>query len=189
MHTLIVYCHPDQGSFCHAVLAALCERYRRDGTDYEVIDLYGDGFDPVLSAEELAVYDEGVALDPLVARYQKLVAGCDHLVFVFPIWWNDQPAMLRGWFDKVMLSGFSWVATGSGLKGTLTHIKKAEVYTTSSNPTEFIRERTGDGIRRSFIDGTLWQLGIADGTWRNFGSMDASTPEARAAFLAEVAGR
>ena len=97
--------------------------------------------------------------------------------------------MLKGWLDKVLLAGFSWEATGAGLKGTLTYIESAEVYTASSNPTEFIREHTGDAIQRMFIDGTLWQLGIARGTWENFGGMDTSTPEERAKFLRKLSGR
>lgn len=189
MHTLIVYCHPHEQSFCHAMLEALTGRYECEGVPYEVIDLHADGFDPVLSRDELAVYNAGTALDPLVTRYQQLIAGANRLVFIFPIWWNDMPAMLKGWLDKVMLAGFSWEATGTGLKGTLTSIKSAEVYTASSNPTEFIREQTGDAIQRMFIDGTLWQLGIGSGTWENFGGMDLSTPEERAAFLDNIAGK
>lgn len=189
MHTLIIYCHPYEQSFCHAMLETLCERYDREGTSYEVIDLYADGFDPVLSRDELAVYNAGTALDPLVTRYQELISRCNRLVFIFPIWWNDVPAMLKGWLDKVLLAGFSWEATGAGLKGTLTYIESAAVYTASSNPTEFIREHTGDAIQRMFIDGTLWQLGIERGRWENFGGMDTSTPEERAEFLRKLSGR
>ena len=171
MSTLIVYCHPYEQSFCHAMLDALCERYDREGTPYQIIDLHADGFDPILSRDELAVYVEGTALDPLVTRYQELIAGSDRLVFIFPIWWNDMPAMLKGWLDKVLLQGFSWEPTAS------------------SNPTEFLREQTGDAIQRMFIEGTLWQLGISRGTWENFGSMDVSTEEERAAFLRRLAGK
>ena len=188
MHTLVVYCHPYENSFCHAMLDALCGRYEREGVPYEVIDLYADGFDPVLSRAELAVYGAGTALDPLVTRYQELIAASDRLVFIFPIWWNDMPAMLKGWLDKVLLAGFSWEPTGAGLKGTLTYITSAEVYTASSNPTEFIRERTGDAIQRMFIEGTLWQLGIPSGVWKNFGNMDVSTEEERKAFLRHLSG-
>ena len=99
------------------------------------------------------------------------------------------PAMLKGWLDKVLLQGFSWEPTGAGLKGTLTYITSAEVYTASSNPTEFLREQTGDAIQRMFIEGTLWQLGISSGTWENFGSMDVSTEEERTAFLRRLAGK
>ena len=145
--------------------------------------------DPVLSRDELAVYNAGAVLDPLVTRYQELIAGCNRLVFIFPIWWNDVPAMLKGWLDKVLLAGFAWEATGAGLKGTLGYIESTEVYTASSNPTEFICEHTGDAIQRMFIEGTLWQLGIERGTWENFGGMDLSTREEREAFLKRLAGR
>lgn len=188
MHTLIIYCHPYEQSFCHAILETLCERYEREGTAFHVIDLYADAFDPVLSRDELAVYNEGRALDPLVARYQELVSGANRLVFVFPIWWNDVPAMLKGWLDKVLLCGFSWEPTGSGLRGTLTFIESAEVFTTSANPTQFIREQAGDAVQRMFIGGTLRQLGIASAVWENFGGMDASTDRERAAFLRQLEG-
>ena len=192
MDTLVVYCHPWEGSLNHAVLEALCRRLAREGESFEVIDLYADGFDPALSREELAGYSSGTVLDPLVERYQALVAQASRLVFVTPIWWNDVPAMLRGFIDKVMLAGFSWEATGSGLLGTLTHIKSCDLFTTSAEPTEHLEA----ALTSSFIEGTLAQLGIgglgaeraANRRWHNFGLIDASTPEQRAAWLAEVEG-
>lgn len=206
MHALVVYCHPYEGSFNHAVKEALCRRYEREGRAYEVIDLYADGFNPVLSREELEAYNRGGVLDPLVERYQRLVADADHLDIVCPIWWNDVPTMLRGWIDKVMLIGFSWEATGSGLVGTLTHVKDVDLYTTSAEPVQNLAA----ALRTSFIEGTLAQLGIgglpeghpgvtAAGEpevpaealtrrWHDFGCMDASTAEQREAWLREVEG-
>ena len=214
MRTLVVYCHPYGDSFCHAVLEAVLARLGREGTAHDAIDLYADGFEPALSAPELARYNEGVALDELVGRYQRLVAAADRLEIVCPIWWNDVPAMLRGFFDKVMLVGFSWQATGRGLLGTLTGIRSCDLWTTSAEPTEHLEL----ALRSSFIEGTLAQLGIgglptkaatgpstvtggepaATGPsvpaatpqrrWHNFGLIDASTPESRAAWLREVEG-
>lgn len=192
MKTLVVYCHPWEKSFNHAVLEARVRRLEREGDDYEVIDLYADGFEPALSRMELARYAQGVACDPKVERYQRLVAEAQRLEIVCPVWWNDVPAMLRGFFDKVMLVGFSWTATGSGLLGTLTRIERCELWTTSAEPTEHLRT----AIESSFVEGTLAQLGIGglghenarNRRWHNFGLIDASTPETRAAWLAEVAG-
>lgn len=204
MHTLIIYCHPWEGSFNHAVLEALVARLEREGKSYELIDLYADGFEPAMSVTELAGYGAGAVHDLLVERYQKLVAEAQNLAIVCPIWWNDVPAMLRGFFDKVMLIGFSWEATGAGLRGTLEHLASCDLYTTSAEPTEHLEA----AIRSSFIEGTLAQLGIgglperrpgnaADGApelpravparrWHNFGSIDLSTPEQRAAWLAQI---
>lgn len=192
MHTLVIYCHPWDGGFNHSVLEALLRRLDREGKSHEVIDLYADGFEPALSREELAVYSEGRVLDQLVQRYQELVAQAEHLAIVTPIWWNDVPAMLRGFFDRVMLVGFSWEATGSGLLGKLTAIRDVDLYTTSAEPTEHLET----ALRSSFVEGTLAQLGIGglgagnagNRRWHNFGLMDASTAEQREAWLREVEG-
>ena len=93
-----------------ALLSAMTARARLN----EVIDLYADGFDPVLSRDELAVYNAGMALDPLVPRYQELISRCNRLVFIFPIWRNDVPAMLRGWLDKGSSRAFAEVTLGGG---------------------------------------------------------------------------
>jgi putative NADPH-quinone reductase len=184
--TLVVYCHPWEGSYTHAVLGAVEHGLGRAGRTHETIDLYSDGFEPAMSREELACYSEGRVLDPLVARYQGLLAHCSHLVLVFPIWWNDVPAMLRGWLDRVMLPGFSWDATPSGLAGKLQHIASVDAYTTSSNPTDYMRERLGDGIQGTLLDATFWQLGCGAGRWHNLGGLDATTREEREAWLAKV---
>lgn len=184
--TLVVYCHPWEGSFNHAVLESVCAGLGDAGVPYEVCDLYADGFRPAMTREELAGYSRGLVLDPLVERYQRQLARCDRLVLVFPVWWNDVPAMLRGWLDRVMLPGFSWAATGAGIEGRLGHIGRVDAFTTSANPTDYMRERLGDGIEGTLIGATFWQLGVGEGAWHNFGGIDQSTPEGRAAWLGEV---
>lgn len=186
LDTLIVYAHPWEGSFTHAVLGAVERGLARAGRDFETIDLYADGFEPAMSREELAGYSEGRVFDPLVARYQELLTRCRNLVLVFPVWWNDVPAMLRGWLDRVMLPGFSWESTEAGLAGKLQHIERVDAYTTSSNPTDYMRERLGDGIQGTLLDATFWQLGVGEGHWHNLGGLDTSTAEQREAWLARV---
>lgn len=184
--TLIVYCHPYEGSFCHAILERLTARYERDGVPYQVIDLHADGFDPGYSTEEMALFSRGETLDPLVTRYQGMLRAASRLVLIAPIWWNDVPAQLKGWFDKVMKKDFAYRETPQGLVGLLTNIREELVYTTSANPTEFLATAGGDGIERVLIGATFAQLGFGPGRWVNFGGIDASTPEQRAAYLAQV---
>lgn len=186
LDTLVVYCHPWEGSFNHAVLEALCAGLERAGRTFEVCDLYADGFEPAMTREELAGYSRGLVLDPLVRSYQRQLARCRRLALVFPVWWNDVPAMLRGWLDRVMLPGFSWDATGAGIEGRLGNIGRVDAFTTSANPTDYMRERLGDGIEGTLIGATFWQLGVGEGAWHNFGAIDQSTPESRAAWLVEV---
>ena len=181
--TLIVYCHPYEMSLSAAVLTAVEAGLDRVGRSFEVCDLYADGFDPVLRASDLALYGEGGTNDELVRRYQGQLSRARHLVLVAPVWWNDIPAMLKGWIDKVMLVGFSWEATGHGLSGTLgSIIESVDVFTTSAEPTEHLRA----SIMATLMDGTFAQLGVKHRAWHNFGGIDLSTPEDRRDWLAEV---
>ena len=170
-------------SLSAAVLTAVEAGLDRAGRSFEVCDLYADGFDPVLRAPDLALYGEGGTNDELVRRYQGQLSRARHLVLVAPVWWNDIPAMLKGWIDKVMLVGFSWEATGHGLSGTLGRvIESVDVFTTSAEPTEHLRA----AIMATLMDGTFAQLGVERRSWHNFGGIDQSTPEDRKDWLAEV---
>lgn len=181
--TLIVYCHPYEMSLSAAVLTAVEAGLDRAGRTFEVCDLHADGFDPVLRAPDLALYGEGGTNDELVRRYQGQLSRARHLVLVAPVWWNDIPAMLKGWIDKVMLVGFSWEATGHGLSGTLGRIiESVDVFTTSAEPTEHLRA----AVEATLMDGTFAQLGVERRAWHNFGGIDQSTPEGRKGWLAEV---
>lgn len=201
MHTLIVYCHPYPGSFGHAQLEAICRRLEREGHDYEVIDLYEEGFNPVLSREELKVYFAGEIVDPMVKKYQDMLLKAEHLVMIFPIWWSDTPAMLKGWIDKVMLINSTWHLTEEGkLIGNLSNIKDLAVYTTTAGPTVDTVEECGNAIRACLIDGTMWQLniggrieageeGLGDAAiWQNYGMVGFGTPEEHETYLRKLEG-
>ena len=132
--TLIVYAHPYDGSFNHAVLEAATSALDKAGKPYDVVDLYADGFDPRYTAEELALFTEGGTLDPLVSHYQKLIEGASRIIFICPIWWSEVPAIVKGFVDKIMKQRWAYHATTSGVKGHLGHIKQVLVLTTSTSP-------------------------------------------------------
>ena len=52
--------------------------------------------------------------DPLVRRYADAVLASQALVFVYPTWWGAQPAMLKGWFDRVWANGIAYDVNGDG---------------------------------------------------------------------------
>jgi NAD(P)H dehydrogenase (quinone) len=61
MRVLTVFAHPIPGSFCHAVRDRFLEGLREAGHQVDLADLYAEKFDPVLRAEDMAVYvDENV---------------------------------------------------------------------------------------------------------------------------------
>jgi NAD(P)H dehydrogenase (quinone) len=47
-----------------------------------------------------------------IREEQRKIAWADTLVFQFPMWWFGPPAILKGWFDRVLVQGFAF-----GLRG------------------------------------------------------------------------
>lgn len=189
MKALIIYCHPYNKSFNHAVLESVQSNFKNRGTNFRVIDLYADHFDPVYSVEELALYHQGGTVDPLVKEYLDFLQECQTVIFITPYWWNSIPGILKGFIDKVMKEGpgLSHTITKTGVKGELTNVKHCYVLTTSTSPTWYIRLFSGNAIKKVFINKTLRQLGFSHIIWQNFGGITNSSIERRRKYLSKVA--
>lgn len=186
--TVIIYCHPCTGSFNHAVLQTIVTNLNGHGRPAHVIDLYAEHFDPTYDAEELQLFHTGGTHDPNVIEYLDLLRAADTVIFITPIWWNSIPGMLKGFIDKVMKEGegLSHTIGTFGVKGELTNIKHAYVFTTSTSPTFFFRLVLGNGVKRIFMNKTLKQLGMKDRHWINFGGITGSTPRRRERYLTKI---
>ena len=117
--TTIIYAHPYDQSFNHGILRRVQQLLDEKGEKYQLIDLYADGFNPAYTKEELALFNQGKALDPLVLHYQELLKTTNRLIFIFPIWWADMPAIVKGFLDKVLLKQFAYVESKTGLSGRM----------------------------------------------------------------------
>lgn len=137
----VVVAHPAlAGSFCGAVVERVLLEAESLRADVVVQDLYADGFDPVLTAQEAVAVDRGerpAAGDELVATYQRRLADTDVLVVVHPNWWGKPPALMSGWLDRVLAPGVAYKLTG-GAAGTPTSLLQlaALVVTTGDTPAE-----------------------------------------------------
>lgn len=181
----IIYAHPYDKSFNHAIFENKIAALKHDNK-INIIDLYGDNFDPTYSARELSLFKEGKTSDTQVTEYQKMIKDSEKLIFVFPIWWNDLPAMLKGFIDKVFKMNFSYMDTSRGVRGMLGNIQSAEIITTSKSPTWYIKFFAGNAIRSVFIKSTLKQVGIKHVSWKNFDQISKSQLKQRNAFLNEL---
>lgn len=124
MRVLLVHAHPEPTSFTSAMKDRAVEVLTEAGHHVDVSDLYAQGFDPVAGRQDFTtVADasrfhyqseqahaaiEGGFVEEL-QREQLRVAGADAFVFTFPLWWGGVPAILKGWFDRVLAYGFAYV--------------------------------------------------------------------------------
>jgi NAD(P)H dehydrogenase (quinone) len=187
MNTLVVYCHPDPESFTAAcrdrVLAALARR----GDAVRVHDLYGDDFDPRLSAVERSKHlEHGAAPD--VAGHAEDLQWCQQLILVHPTWWSGQPAMLKGWFDRVLVSGVAWhLPAGAGrLRAGLRNVRRIVTVTShgSSKLTNAVEGEVGKRLAGRMLRSLCHPM--ARTKWIALYGIDTATADQRAAFLDRI---
>lgn len=131
MRVLVVYAYPNHEGFAHAVCQNVLEGLREAGAAYDLIDLYEEGFNPML-VFNATKHRSQMKTDPETAHYRELVTRSDHLIFVYPTWWSGMPAMLRGFFDRVFASGFAYTYSGPYPHGLLKNKSATLIYTMDS---------------------------------------------------------
>lgn len=120
MKAHVVHAHSEADSFVTAMKDAIIAQLEADGHTVTLSDLYAKQFNPVASPADFSgrsdpdrlVYaleqrhgwQNGTIAPDIIAELEPVLAA-DLLVFTFPIYWFGAPAILKGWFDRVMLSG------------------------------------------------------------------------------------
>jgi NAD(P)H dehydrogenase (quinone) len=143
MKTLILYAHPDtepRGN-CYHILLGVRSALASAGEEYALIDLYKDGFNPVMAKEEHYV-SGGKSIAEEVLAYQKQIAAAKRLIIIHPVWWGGMPAILKGFFDRVLTPGFGYQYV-NGMPKKLFRRKCAVVFLTTGGPwwhSRFVQE-------------------------------------------------
>lgn len=179
MKVFIVHAHPEPKSF-NAALKDLAVRVLSDaGHEVQVSDLQAMTFNPVASAadftdredpdylvyalEQRHGYETGTLAPDIQVEVEKLL-WCDLLILNFPLFWFSVPAILKGWIDRVLISGLTYGGRRfydrGGLKG-----RKAMVTLTCGgrehmlNADDSIHGRLEDMLR-PLLRGTLHYTGM-----------------------------
>jgi putative NADPH-quinone reductase len=192
MRALVVYCHPHEGSFTAAVRDLVLDKLRSTGAEYKLVDLYADQFQPVLSPEEWAGYENSPANRAPVEAHCAAVEWCDTLIFVYPTWWYGLPAMLKGWLDRVMLPDVAFLmpdAVHKNIRPGLRHITRLAVFTTGGASWWLMRWVGAPGNRTLFRGLGLLIHPRAKKAFAAHYLMDSSTDATRARHLARVGAR
>jgi len=129
MKYLIIYAHPNIESHARITLQEIESRLKELKRDYEVIDLYKIKFDPTLSADEMTNRDPE-KIDKQIKEFQNKITDAKILIFIYPIWWNGMPAMMKGFIDRVFSAGFAFKYYGH-IPRQLLRGKKAIVFATT----------------------------------------------------------
>ncbi|WP_417419984.1 NAD(P)H-dependent oxidoreductase [Halomonas sp.] len=120
MNVLIVTAHPEPHSFNGGLVDTAVNQLKKAGHSVDVDDLYAERFNAIEHAEHysqrvdqdyFAPLDEqrhhhkNAALPADIQRELARLEWADLVIFQFPLWWHAQPAVLKGWFDRVLVYG------------------------------------------------------------------------------------
>jgi NAD(P)H dehydrogenase (quinone) len=191
MEVLVVCAHPHEGGFSHAIAAAVERGCARAGHHVVILDLYALGFRAAMSVDEHRAYHgDQPLIDPMVAEHARLLRAADTVVFVYPTWWSQPPAILRGWLERVLVPGVAFHFDAEGkVRPGLQHIRRIVGISTYGAPWTYVK-LLQDGGRRMLTRALRMNCGVrTPTTWIGLYSMDTLGEQERAAFLDRVEHR
>jgi NAD(P)H dehydrogenase (quinone) len=185
MKTLVIYTHPNPKSFNHAILETVEATLKEKKHDVKIRDLYADPIKSTLDVDDFDSFKAGIIPED-IKKEQQLLKWAENLVFVYPLWWFDRPALLKGYIDRVFSKGFAFDYAPTGAIGLLPH-KKALVIQTAGTPQAiFEKNNAFPGIESAMLDGTLKFSGIQNSKIKTFCGVPSATHEERQAMLVQV---
>lgn len=145
---LIVYAHPEPKSFNGALRDTAVKTLTAQGYNVLVSDLYAQHFQPVLSKTDIigelenpkhfiypneigAAFKKDSLCFDIKQEIDKLQRA-DLVIFQFPIQWASVPAILKGWFERVLIKDFAFSFPQMLDEGLLKGKKAVLSFTTGS---------------------------------------------------------
>lgn len=182
---LVLFAHPCAESYSAALHSCVTEQLTARGWEVDDCDLNGEGFSPVLTAQERRGYhDESSNTEP-VAEYVARLQAADAMVMVFPVWNFGYPAILKGFLDRVFLPGVSFALKDGKVTPNLRNIRKLAAVTTYGG-TRMRAVMAGDPPRKS-VTRAVWHVCRPEKMrYLALYNMNRATQDKRATFLSRV---
>nr|KAF6411153.1 NAD(P)H quinone dehydrogenase 1 [Rousettus aegyptiacus] len=128
---------------------AAVETLKKKGWVVTVSDLYAMNFNPIISRKDITgtlkdpenfqyapetvlAYKNGCLSPDIVAEQKKLEAA-DLVIFQFPLHWFGVPAILKGWFERVLIGEFAYTYAAMYDKGPFRNKKAVLSITTGGS--------------------------------------------------------
>ena len=187
MKVVIVFNHPYEGSYCNAILNSAMSGLNKGNHKTDLIHLDKERFNPVMSSEDLRGFKDRRAVDPKVIEYKQRLEDAEHLVLIFPIWWELMPAMTKGFIDKVIFPGVAYDYTNKGLmKKKFLKMNGVTLITTMNTASLFYRILFGNAIKKAVLFGTFWKTGYKHRKWINLSMVKFVSDKKRDKWLSDI---
>lgn len=170
MKHAVIIAHPNKNAFNAEIAATYCQAVESRGHSVLVRDLYEMNFDPCLKADEIPGPKGYAPREDVMLEHAKL-KDADVFTFIYPLWLNAQPAILKGYLDRVFGMGFAYGRSG-GANRPLLEGRKMLSFTSSGAPTEWVKKSGAWDALRTLFDEHLSALSGLDNLGHtHFGSI------------------
>ncbi len=178
MATLVIDGHPNPDS----LTAALARRYAEGHGEATLLVVRDLDFDPNMRFG----YTRHQELEPDLRRAWDALTAADHVVLMTPVWWNSVPALLKGFFDRILLPREAYRYRRSGLPEGLLTGRTGRVVVTTDSPWWWLRIIERDSTVRNVRHSTLGFCGISPIRATRLGPVRTSSAAQRERWLARV---
>lgn len=185
-NTLVIFGHPDPNSFNGAILKTIENKLTEKKYQFICKNLYQLNFSPILTLDDLKrAKDSSVAGD--IAIEHNDIEWAKNIIFIYPIWWAGQPAMVKGWIDRVLTPGFAYAFQEDGtIKGLLSDKVVMVFTTTRSGEENMIESGMAAAIEKTVMEGVFGFCGINTMLYKNLYGVSKATETEKNEMLAEV---
>ena len=179
----IVVGHPHAGSYCEALGQAYLRGAQAGGHEARLFVLADMTFDAILREG----YHRLQVLEPDLVAAREAFLACDHVVFVFPLWCGDMPAIMKGFIERVMQPDLLAVHAAGGRNDWKVYKgKSARVIMTMGMPGWFYRWYFGAHALKLIRRNILHFTGIKPVHATIHGKVEAVSDDTRKEWLREV---
>lgn len=119
------------------------------GNEVKTINISELDFDPILHQGYKVIQD----LEEDLKTFQKDLLWADHFVVVYPTWWGNMPAILKGFFDRVFIPRFAYQRLSKLKYIGLLKGRSARIITTCGAPwyAYFLAGNTHRNVRKNLL--------------------------------------
>jgi NAD(P)H dehydrogenase (quinone) len=187
MRVLYIYCHPLPESFHAALRTQAMNALKDTGHDVDLLDLYAEKFDPILSEEGRRHYHDVSRNRNGLENYVARLTTAEALVLQFPTWCFGPPAMLKGFLDRMIMPGVAFdLSDPAYVRPTLRNIKRIVGIVTYGRP-RYMALWMSDPPRKIVTRYVRWFTGgHARADYYALYHMNVATKVRRAAFMDKV---
>jgi len=181
MKAHIVYAHPNEKSFNNAILKRVEHTLKKHQISFTISDLYSMNFNPVLNEADRTGQTNDIKVE------QQKISNADWIIMIYPVWWTQMPAILKGYIDRVFAYGFAFRLNENGPPIRLLNGKKGVIISTFSHPYHFYEEEGYiSAFEKTIDEGVFNFVGIDVKKHFHLGSIIKKSNQQRTDDLASI---